>query len=292
MPDGTGLDIFRKEFPNRTFDVGIAEQHAVTFAAGLATENFKPYAAIYSTFLQRAYDQVVHDVAIQSLPVRFAIDRAGLVGADGPTHAGSFDTTYLSTLPNFVVMAASDEAELVRMINTSTEINDRPCAFRYPRGSGLGIALPNINEKIEIGKSKIIQEGNKLAILNFGARLTETLKAAENLKKKGINITIVDARFAKPLDENLFWQLATTHEAIVTIEEGSIGGFGSHVVNFLSKKGLIDSNLKFRSMTLPDIFIDQDTPHNMYKIANLDCNSIEEKVLEVLNSNIILQKQK
>jgi 1-deoxy-D-xylulose-5-phosphate synthase len=292
MPDGTGLDIFRKEFPDRTFDVGIAEQHAVTFAAGLATENFKPYAAIYSTFLQRAYDQVVHDVAIQSLPVRFAIDRAGLVGADGPTHAGSFDTTYLTTLPNFIVMAASDEAELVRMINTSTEINDRPCAFRYPRGTGTGSVLPSINEKIEIGKSKIIKEGKKLAILNFGARLNETLKAAENLIKKGVNITVVDARFAKPLDENLIWQLATTHEAIMTIEEGSIGGFGSHVVNFLTKKGLMDSNLKFRSLTLPDIFIDQDTPDNMYKIANLDSSSIEEKVLDVLNSNIVLQKQK
>jgi 1-deoxy-D-xylulose-5-phosphate synthase len=292
MPDGTGLDIFRNEFPERTFDVGIAEQHAVTFAAGLATENFKPYAAIYSTFLQRAYDQVVHDVAIQSLPVRFAIDRAGLVGADGPTHAGSFDTTYLSTLPNFIVMAASDESELVKMINTSTEINDRPCAFRYPRGTGVGSVLPSINEKIEIGKSKIIKEGNKLAILNFGARLQETLKAAENLKKKGVNITVVDARFSKPLDENLIWQLATTHEAIITIEEGSIGGFGSHVVDFLSKKGLMDTNLKFRSMILPDIFIDQDTPEHMYKIANLDSSSIEEKVLDVLNSNIILQKQK
>ena len=292
MPDGTGLDIFRKEFPDRTFDVGIAEQHAVTFAAGLATENFKPYAAIYSTFLQRAYDQVVHDVAIQCLPVRFAIDRAGLVGADGPTHAGSYDITYLSTLPNFVVMAASDEAELVRMVNTSTDINNRPCAFRYPRGTGLGSVLPNINEKIEIGKSRLIQEGNKVAILNFGARLNETLKAAENLKKKGVNITIVDARFAKPLDENLIWQLATNHEPIVTIEEGSIGGFGSHVVNFLSKKGLMDSNLKFRSMILPDVFIDQDTPDNMYKFANLDSNSIVEKVLDVLNSNIVLQKQK
>ena len=292
MPDGTGLDVFRKEFPDRTFDVGIAEQHAVTFAAGLATENFKPYAAIYSTFLQRAYDQVVHDVAIQSLPVRFAIDRAGLVGADGPTHAGSFDTTYLSTLPNFIVMAPSDEAELVRMINTSTDINDRPCAFRYPRGTGIGSALPSIEEKIEIGKSKVIKEGKKLAILNFGARLNETLKAAENLIKKGVNITVVDARFAKPLDENLIWQLATTHEAIMTIEESSIGGFGSHVVDFLTKKGLMDSNLKFRSLTLPDIFIDQDTPENMYKIANLDANSIEEKVLDLLNSNIILQKQK
>jgi 1-deoxy-D-xylulose-5-phosphate synthase len=292
MPDGTGLDIFKKEFPERTFDVGIAEQHAVTFAAGLATENYKPYAAIYSTFLQRAYDQVVHDVAIQSLPVRFAIDRAGLVGADGPTHAGSFDTTYLTTLPNFIVMAASDEAELVRMINTSTEINDRPSAFRYPRGTGLGSVLPSIDDQIEIGKSRVVQEGKKLAILNFGARLTETLKASENLKKKGINITIVDARFAKPLDENLIWQLATTHEAIMTIEEGSIGGFGSHVVNFLSKKGLLDANLKFRSLTLPDVFIDQDTPEIMYKIANLDSNSIEEKVLDVLNSNIVLQKQK
>ena len=292
MPDGTGLDIFRKEFPERTFDVGIAEQHAVTFAAGLATENFKPYAAIYSTFLQRAYDQVVHDVAIQSLPVRFAIDRAGLVGADGPTHAGSFDTTYLSTLPNFIVMAASDEAELVRMINTSTEINDRPCAFRYPRGTGIGSVLPSIDEKIEIGKSKIIKEGKKLVILNFGARLNETLKAAENLNKKGVNITVVDARFAKPLDENLIWQLATTHEAIMTIEEGSIGGFGSHVIDFLTKKGLMDSNLKFRSLTLPDIFIDQDTPENMYKIANLDANSIEEKVLDLLNSNISFAKTK
>ena len=292
MPDGTGLDNFRKEFPERTFDVGIAEQHAVTFAAGLATENYKPYAAIYSTFLQRAYDQVVHDVAIQSLPVRFAIDRAGLVGADGSTHAGSFDVTYLSTLPNFIVMAPSDESELVKMINTSIEINDKPSAFRYPRGTGVGSILPSINEKLEIGKSNIIQEGKKMAILNFGARLSETLKASENLKKKGVNITIVDARFAKPLDENLIWQLATTHEAIMTIEEGSIGGFGSHVVDFLTKKGLMDSNLKFRSMTLPDFFIDQDTPDNMYSFANLDAISIEEKVLDLLNSNIILQKQK
>ena len=292
MPDGTGLDLFKKEFPDRTFDVGIAEQHAVTFAAGLTTENYKPYAAIYSTFLQRAYDQVVHDVAIQSLPVRFAIDRAGLVGADGPTHAGSFDITYLSTLPNFIVMAASDEAELVRMINTSIDINDKPCAFRYPRGAGLGVPLPDINEKIDIGKSKIILEGKKLAILSFGARLKEILIAADSLKKKGIDLTVVDARFAKPLDENLIWQLATTHDAIMTIEEGSIGGFGSHVVDFLSKKGLLDSNLKFRSMTLPDIFIDHDTPNNMYKNANLDSSSIEEKILDLLNSNIVLQKQK
>ena len=292
MPEGTGIDLFKKEFPDRAFDVGIAEQHAVTFAAGLATENYKPYAAIYSTFLQRAYDQVVHDVAIQSLPVRFAIDRAGLVGADGSTHAGSFDTTYLSTLPNFVVMAASDEAELVRMINTSTEINDRPCSFRYPRGTGIGVELPNINEKIEIGKSKIIKEGKKLAILNFGARLKEILRTSESLKKKGIDITVIDARFAKPLDENLIWQLATNHEAIITIEEGSIGGFGSHVADFLSKKGLLENNLKFRSLTLPDFFIDQDTPDNMYKKANLDSISIEHKILDLLNSNIILQKQK
>ena len=292
MPDGTGLDAFAKEFPERTFDVGIAEQHAVTFAAGLATENFKPYAAIYSTFLQRAYDQVVHDVAIQSLPVRFAIDRAGLVGADGPTHAGSFDITYLSSLPNFIVMAASNEAELVKMINTSVDINDKPCAFRYPRGTGIGAELPPITEKLIIGKGNIIQEGKKLAILNFGARLKETMIASENLKKKGVNLTIVDARFAKPLDENLIWQLATTHEAILTIEEGSIGGFGSHVVDFLSRKSLLDNGLKFRSMFLPDNFIDQDTPEKMYKYAGLDANSIEEKVLDLLNSNIVLQKQK
>ena len=292
MPDGTGLDAFAKEFPERTFDVGIAEQHAVTFAAGLATENFKPYAAIYSTFLQRAYDQVVHDVAIQSLPVRFAIDRAGLVGADGPTHAGSFDITYLSSLPNFIVMAASNEAELVKMINTSVDINDKPCAFRYPRGTGIGAELPPITEKLIIGKGNIIQEGKKLAILNFGARLKETMIASENLKKKGVNVTIVDARFAKPLDENLIWQLATTHEAILTIEEGSIGGFGSHVVDFLSRKSLLDSGLKFRSMFLPDYFIDQDNPEQMYKNAGLDANSIEEKVLDLLNSNIVLQKQK
>ena len=292
MPDGTGLNLFKKEFPDRTFDVGIAEQHAVTFAAGLATENYKPYAAIYSTFLQRAYDQVVHDVAIQSLPVRFAIDRAGLVGADGATHAGSFDITYLSTLPNFIVMAASDEAELVRMINTSTEINNKPCAFRYPRGTGIGVDLPSIDEKIEIGKGRIIKEGNKIAILSFGTRLKDCLIASENLKKKGINITVIDSRFSKPLDENLIWQIATDHEGIITIEEGSIGGFGSHVANFLQEKSLLDKGLKFRSMVLPDKFIDQDKPEIMYKIAGLDFLSIEEKVLDLLNSNIILKKQK
>ena len=292
MPSGTGLDIFGKKFPERMFDVGIAEQHAVTFAAGLATEGLKPYAAIYSTFLQRAYDQVVHDVAIQKLPVRFAIDRAGLVGADGPTHAGSFDITYLSTLPNFIVMAASNEAELVRMINTSVDINDRPTAFRYPRGTGIGIELPTIDEKLEIGKGKVILEGKKLAILSFGTRLNECLIAAENLKKKGIGITVIDARFAKPLDENLIWQIATDHESIITIEEGSIGGFGSHVSHFLSEKNLLDKDLKFRSMLLPDTFIDQDKPDMMYKIAGLDSKSIEEKVLDTLNSNIVLQKQK
>ena len=292
MPGGTGLDIFGKQFPKRMFDVGIAEQHGVTFAAGLATEGFKPYVAIYSTFLQRAYDQVVHDVAIQSLPGRFAIDRAGLVGADGPTHAGSFDVTYLSTLPNFVVMAASDEVELVKMINTSVDINDRPCAFRYPRGTGLGLELPSIDEKIEIGKGKIVLEGKKIAILSFGTRLNECLIAAENLKKKGINITIVDARFAKPLDENLIWQIATDHALLITIEEGSIGGFGSHVSNFLSEKNLLDKELKFRTMIFPDRFIDQDKPELMYKIAGLDAQSIHEKVLDLLNSNIILKKTK
>ena len=292
MPSGTGIDIFSKEFPKRTFDVGIAEQHAVTFAAGLATENFKPYAAIYSTFLQRAYDQVVHDVAIQSLPVRFAIDRAGLVGADGPTHAGSFDITYLSTLPNFVVMAASDEAELVKMINTSVDINDQPCAFRYPRGTGVGLKLPSIDEKLEIGKGRVVLEGKKVAILSFGTRLNECLIAAESLKKKGINITVVDARFVKPLDQNLIWDIATSHEGLITIEEGSIGGFASHVSNYLSEKNLLDKGLKFRSMMLPDKFIDQDKPEIMYKKAGLDSTAIQEKILDLLNSNIILQKHK
>ena len=290
MPSGTGMDIFGEKFPSRMFDVGIAEQHAVTFAAGLATEGYKPFAAIYSTFLQRAYDQVVHDVAIQSLPVRFAIDRAGLVGADGPTHAGSFDITYLSTLPNFIVMAASDEAELVRMINTSVDINDRPSAFRYPRGNGVGVDLPTINEKIEIGKGRIISEGKKIALLNFGTRLNECLIAKESLAKKGINITLIDARFAKPLDQNLIWQISTDHEALITIEEGSIGGFGSHVAQFLSEKNLLDSNLKFRSMILPDRFIDQDKPDLMYKYAGLDALSIESKILDTLNSKVIIKK--
>ena len=292
MPSGTGLNLFEKKFPDRTFDVGIAEQHAVTFAAGLATEGYKPYAAIYSTFLQRAYDQVVHDVALQSLPVRFAIDRAGLVGADGPTHAGSFDITYLATLPNFVVMAASDEAELVKMINTSIDINDRPSAFRYPRGNGIGVELPSLNEKLVIGKARIIKEGKKVALLNFGTRLEECKKASEKLSLKGIDCTIVDARFAKPLDEKLIMEVATNHEVLITIEEGSVGGFGSHVMQMLSDRGVFDTGLKFRSMILPDIFIDQDTPDKMYEVAGLDNLSIVKKVEETLNSNIILAKNK
>ena len=292
MPSGTGLDLFEKKFPERMFDVGIAEQHGVTFAAGLATEGYKPFAAIYSTFLQRAYDQVVHDVAIQSLPVRFAIDRAGLVGADGATHAGSFDITYLSTLPNFVVMAASDEAELVKMINTSVSINDRPSAFRYPRGNGTGVELPDIKEVLQIGKGKMVLNGKHVAILNFGARMNECKKASEILKKKGITISIFDARFAKPLDEKLIIELASNHEAVLTIEEGSIGGFGSHVTKLLSDRGFFDSGLKFRSMTLPDKFLDQDTPDNMYKAAGLDCDSIVQKVENILNSNVVIAKNK
>ena len=292
MPSGTGLDLFEKKFPQRMFDVGIAEQHGVTFAAGLATEGYKPFAAIYSTFLQRAYDQIVHDVAIQSLPVRFAIDRAGLVGADGPTHAGSFDITYLSTLPNFVVMAASDEAELVRMINTSVSINNRPSAFRYPRGNGIGVELPDIKEVIQIGKGKMISDGKHVAILNFGARMYECQKASEVLKKKGITISIFDARFSKPLDEKSILELASNHEAIISIEEGSIGGFGSHVTKLLSDRGFFDKGLKFRSMILPDKFLDQDTPDSMYKTAGLDCNSIVQKVENVLNSNVVIAKNK
>tara|TARA_A100001011_G_scaffold400310_1_gene514009 strand:- start:1081 stop:2997 length:1917 start_codon:yes stop_codon:yes gene_type:complete len=284
MPGGTGMDIFGNEFPNRMFDVGIAEQHAVTFAAGLATEGYKPYAAIYSTFLQRAYDQVVHDVAIQSLPVRFAIDRAGLVGADGSTHAGSFDITYLSTLPNFIVMAASDEAELVRMINTSVDINDKPSAIRYPRGSGIGVELPSTDEKIEIGKGRVVQRGTQACILSLGTRLEECKLAAEELKTKGISVTIIDARFVKPLDEKLILNCAKEHEVMITVEEGSIGGFGSHVKNLLSEKGLFDKGLKFRSMTLPDKFIEQDNPKKMYDTAGLNSSQISKKILEVLFS--------
>ncbi len=278
------LIYFQKNFQRRTFDVGIAEQHAVTFAAGLATEGYKPFATIYSTFLQRAYDQVVHDVAIQNLPVRFAIDRAGLVGADGPTHAGSFDITYLATLPNFIVMAASDEAELVRMINTAVTINDRPCAFRYPRGNGYGVELPSIKETIEIGKARIIQEGKQICLLSLGTRLEECKIAASELKNKGITTTIIDARFAKPLDKELILKSANTHEVLITIEEGSIGGFGSHVANLLAENGIFDKGLKFRSMVLPDVFIDQDTPEKMYDVAGLNAKHISQKVLEVFFS--------
>ena len=282
MPSGTGVDIFSKKFPTRAFDVGIAEQHAVTFAAGLATEGYKPFATIYSTFLQRAYDQVVHDVAIQSLPVRFAIDRAGLVGADGPTHAGSFDITYLATLPNFIVMAPSDEAELVRMINTAVTINDRPSAFRYPRGNGYGVNLPGINEVLEIGKGKLVKKGTKVCLLSLGTRLQECIKAAQQLDAKGISTTVIDARFAKPLDEQLILDSAKSHEVLITIEEGSIGGFSSHVSHLLAERGIFDKGLKFRSMILPDVFIEQDTPERMYDVAELNASHISKKALEVL----------
>ena len=282
MPGGTGMDIFAKQFPKRMFDVGIAEQHAVTFAAGLSTENYKPYVAIYSTFLQRAYDQVVHDVAIQSLPVRFAIDRAGLVGADGSTHAGSFDITYLSTLPNFIVMAPSDESEFIKMINTSVNINDKPCSIRYPRGTGVGLELPSIDETLEIGKGRVIQKGKQVCILSLGTRLEECKIAAEELKIKGINPTIIDARFAKPLDQELILKCAREHDLMITIEEGSIGGFGSHVKNLLAEKGIFDKGLKFRSMTLPDIFIEQDDPKKMYDVAGLNASQISKKIHDVL----------
>jgi 1-deoxy-D-xylulose-5-phosphate synthase len=283
MPSGTGLNLFADKFPNRSFDVGIAEQHAVTFAAGLACEGFKPFATIYSTFLQRAYDQVVHDVAIQCLPVRFAIDRAGLVGADGPTHAGSFDVTYLATLPNFVVMAAADEVELVHMVATAVSIDDRPCAFRYPRGEGLGLELPKRGQVLEIGKGRIVKQGTKAAILSLGTRLQEAMKAAEALDARGISTTVADARFAKPLDEALIRQLAREHEVLVTVEEGSIGGFGAHVLHLLTSEGLLDSGkVKVRTMVLPDVFIDQDKPEKMYDQARLNAPHIAETIVKAL----------
>ena len=282
MPDGTGLNLFAERFPKRCFDVGIAEQHGVTFAAGLAAGGMKPFCAIYSTFLQRGYDQVVHDVAIQRLPVRFAIDRAGLVGADGATHAGSFDIAYLANLPDFVVMAASDEAELVHMVATAAQIEDRPSAFRFPRGEGVGVDLPERGEALEIGKGRLIQNGNRVAILNFGARLTEVAAAAEALSARGITPTIADARFAKPLDEDLILNLARNHEALITIEEGAIGGFGSHVAQLLAENAIFDAGLKYRSMVLPDIFIDQASPARMYEVAALSARHIESKVLETL----------
>jgi 1-deoxy-D-xylulose-5-phosphate synthase len=279
MPSGTGLDLFAREFPDRCFDVGIAEQHAVTFAAGLATEGYKPFAAIYSTFLQRAYDQVVHDVAIQKLPVRFAIDRAGLVGADGPTHAGSFDIAYLACLPDFVVMAAADEAELVHMVATAAAIDDQPSAFRYPRGEGLGVPMPNEGKPLEIGRGRVLREGTSAAILSFGARLGECLKAADELAGLGITATVADARFAKPLDRELVLRLARNHELLLTVEEGSVGGFASHVLELLAREGALDSGLKFRPLVLPDLFMEQDTPANMYIRAGLDARGIADAVL-------------
>ncbi len=285
MPSGTGVDIFNKAFPNRTFDVGIAEQHAVTFAAGLATEGYKPFCAIYSTFLQRGYDQVVHDVAIQSLPVRFAIDRAGLVGADGATHAGSFDNAYLGCLPNFVIMAASDEAEMVHMVATQVAINDRPSALRYPRGEGRGVEMPEVGIPLEIGKGRIIRQGKKVALLSFGTRLAECEKAADELAAHGLSATIADARFMKPLDEEMILKLAREHEILITIEEGSIGGFGSHVMQFVSDNGLLDGGLRMRAMVLPDVFLDHDTPAAMYGRAGLDAKGIVAKVFETLGKD-------
>src|SRR5689334_15724435 len=285
MPSGTGIDLFEKEFPERCFDVGIAEQHAVTFAGGLATEGFKPFAAIYSTFLQRGYDQVVHDIAIQRLPVRFAIDRAGLVGADGPTHAGAFDVTYLGCLPGFVLMAAADEAELVHMVATAAAIDDRPSALRYPRGEGLGVPMPAEGQPLEIGKGRILQEGHKVALLSYGARLGECLKAAKELTALGLSATVADARFAKPLDVELLTRLAREHEVLVTIEEGAIGGFGAYVLQALSEQGLLDQGLRVRCMILPDQFIDQDTPAAMYATAGLDARAIVAKVFEALGKD-------
>ena len=282
MPSGTGLNLFQDRFPERCFDVGIAEQHAVTFSAGLATEGYKPFAAIYSTFLQRAYDQIVHDVAIQSLPVRFAIDRAGLVGADGQTHAGSYDVTYLSCLPGFVVMAAADEAELVHMVATAAAIDDRPSSFRYPRGDGVGVEMPEKGEPLAIGKGRVVREGTKIALLSFGGRLQETLAAAEELAARGLSTTVADARFAKPLDEDLIRRLAREHEVLITIEEGAVGGFGSHVLQFLSSDGLLDHGVKVRSMTLPDFFVNHDSPAKQYEAAALTSASVVSTALMAL----------
>ena len=285
MPSGTGVDKFAAAHPDRSFDVGIAEQHAVTFAAGLAAQGMRPFCAIYSTFLQRAYDQVVHDVAIQNLPVRFAIDRAGLVGADGSTHAGSFDVTYLATLPNFVVMAAADEAELVHMTYTAAEHDSGPIAVRYPRGNGTGVALPETPQLLEIGKGRVIREGKKVAILSLGTRLAEAMKAADALEAKGLSTSVVDLRFAKPLDQDLIRRMLTTHEVAVTIEEGSIGGLGAHVLTFASDEGLIDAGLKLRTMRLPDLFQDQDKPEKQYDDAGLNADHIIATVLKALRWN-------
>ena len=282
MPSGTGLDLFGKAFPERTFDVGIAEQHGVTFAAGLATEGYKPFCAIYSTFLQRAYDQVVHDVAIQRLPVRFALDRAGLVGADGPTHAGSFDMAYLGCLPDFVIMAAADEAELKHMVATAVAIDDRPSAFRYPRGDGVGVEMPAEGVPLEIGRGRIVREGTAVAILSLGTRLAESLKAAEQLATFGLSATVADARFMKPLDTDLVDRLARDHEVLITVEEGSIGGFGSHVLHHLAQSGRLDRGFKVRTLTLPDAFIDHDKPEKMYEDAGLNASSIVTAALGAL----------
>ena len=286
MPSGTGVDIFARAFPQRAFDVGIAEQHAVTFAAGLAAEGYKPFAAIYSTFLQRAYDQVVHDVAIQGLPVRFAIDRAGLVGADGPTHAGSFDLAYLGCLPGFVIMAAADEAELVHMVATAVAIDDRPSAVRYPRGDGTGVALPEVGIPLAVGKGRIVREGTSVALLSLGTRLPDCCRAADELAACGFSTTVADARFAKPLDVDLVLRLARDHEVLITIEEGSIGGFGSLVVQTLGEHGVLDRGLKIRCMVLPDVFIDQASPAAMYAQAGLDAKGIVAKVLQVLGKDM------
>jgi len=286
MPAGTGLDLFAKAFPERTFDVGIAEQHGVTFAAGLASQGFKPFAAIYSTFLQRAYDQVVHDVAIQRLPVRFALDRAGLVGADGPTHAGAFDIAYLGCLPGFVLMAAADEAELKHMVATAVAIDDRPCAFRYPRGEGTGVELPAQGQPLEIGRGRVVREGSAVALLSLGTRLGECLKAAEQLAALGLPATVADARFAKPLDTDLIRRLVLNHEVLVTIEEGSVGGFGSFVLQYLAGEGLLDRGLKIRQMVLPDAFIDQDKPEKMYEAAGLSASHIVATVLSTLGRDL------
>ena len=289
MPDGTGLSLFSERYPSRCFDVGIAEQHGVTFSAALAAGGMKPFCAMYSTFLQRGYDQVVHDVALQNLPVRFAIDRAGLVGADGPTHAGSFDIAFMANLPNMVVMAASDEAELVHMVATAVEYSEGPIAFRYPRGNGVGCDLPSIGKPIEIGKGRVVTAGNTVSLLSFGTRLPEVLKASETLKLKGISPTIIDARFAKPLDEKLIIDLVENHEAIITIEEGSIGGFGSHVQQFLFEQGVFDKGFKFRSMVFPDVFIDQSSPEDMYHQAGLNASHIEDMVLSLLGLETLKQ---
>lgn len=282
MPGGTGIDKFSETYPNRSFDVGIAEQHGVTFAAGMACEGYKPFVAIYSTFLQRAYDQVVHDVAIQKLPVRFILDRAGYVGADGSTHCGAFDLAYLATLPGFVVMAPSDEAELMHMVATATAIDDGPSAIRYPRGEGVGVELPARGQALKIGKGRIVREGSSVAILSLGSRLTDSLKAAEDLATRGLSTTVADARFAKPLDEDMIRQLSTTHDVLITVEEGSVGGFGSHVLSFMANAGLLENGLKVRSLTMPDRFIEQTKPELQLVDAGLDADGIVSAVLHAL----------